>query len=171
MHFLDVFLLYCLFNDSPPLSAAEQAVTEQNLKKVVTDGRRNNLELLQHNQPRLMQDWAEELFADMMPIATHLDTANGSTGYSGAVKQFYLSLLDPALTFSGQLLNQLLAAQQDNGRFTLQLSAQYRQPASLVARQRAKIHTLLIPFAAGYGCRPANLLPALLARRGAHPIP
>ena len=127
MHFLDVFLLYCLFNDSPPLSAAEQAVTEQNLKKVVTDGRRNNLELLQHNQPRLMQDWAEELFADMMPIATHLDNANGSTGYSGAVKQFYLSLLDPALTFSGQLLNQLLAAQQDNGSFILQLSAQYRQ--------------------------------------------
>lgn len=127
MHFLDVFLLYCLFNDSPALSAAEQAVTEQNLKKVVTDGRRNNLELLQHNQPRLMQDWAEELFADMMPIAAHLDTANGSTGYSRALKQFYLSLLDPAQTFSGQLLNQLLAAQQDNGRFTLQLSAQYRQ--------------------------------------------
>ena len=127
MHFLDVFLLYCLFNDSPPLSAAEQAVTEQNLKKVVTDGRRNNLELLQHNQPRLMQDWAEELFADMMPIATHLDTANGSKRYSGAVKQFYLSLLDPAQTFSGQLLNQLLATQQDNGSFVLQLSAQYRQ--------------------------------------------
>ena len=127
MHFLDVFLLYCLFNDSPALSAAEQAVTEQNLKKVVTDGRRNNLELLQHNQPRLMQDWAEELFADMMPVAQHLDTAYGTDRYSGALKQFYMGLLDPAQTFSGKLLNQLLSQQQDNGNFTLQLSAQYRQ--------------------------------------------
>ena len=127
MYFLDVFLLYCLLSDSPSLSAAEQAITEQNLKKVVTDGRRTNLELLQHNQPRLMQDWAEELFADMMPVAKHLDNANGCNRYSGALKQFYVSLLDPAQTFSGQLLNQLLAKQQDNGSFILQLSAQYRE--------------------------------------------
>lgn len=127
MHFLDVFLLYCLLQDSPALSAAEQAITEQNLKKVVTDGRRNNLELLQDGQSRLMQDWAEELFADMMPIARHLDMANNSERYSAALKQFYLSLLDPSQTYSGQLLNQLLATQQDNGRFILSLSAQYRE--------------------------------------------
>lgn len=130
MHFLDIFLLYCLLKDSPVLSAAEQAVTEQNLKKVVTDGRRNNLELLQSNQPRLMQDWAEELFADMMPIAKHLDVAYGTERYSAALKQFYLSLLDPSQTFSGKVLNQLLATQQDNGSFMLQLSAQYREQLS-----------------------------------------
>lgn len=127
MHFLDVFLLYCLLNDSPPLSAAEQSITEQNLRKVVTDGRRTNLELSDNNQPRLMQDWAEELFADMMPIAKHLDTAYGNERYSGALKQFYLSLLDPAQTYSGKLLNQLLARQQDNGSFILQLSKHYRE--------------------------------------------
>ena len=127
MHFLDVFLLYCLLSDSPPLSAAEQSITEQNLRKVVTDGRRTNLELLDNNQPRLMQDWAEELFADMMPIAKHLDTAYGNERYTGALKQFYLSLLDPAQTYSGKVLNQLLAQQQDNGSFILQLSKQYRE--------------------------------------------
>lgn len=127
MHFLDVFLLYCLLSDSLPLSAAEQSITEQNLRKVVTDGRRTNLELLDNNQPRLMQDWAEELFADMMPIAKHLDTAYGNERYTAALKQFYLSLLDPAQTYSGKLLNQLLAKQQDNGSFILQLSKQYRE--------------------------------------------
>ncbi|MBZ9612103.1 glutamate--cysteine ligase [Rheinheimera maricola] len=135
MHFLDVFLLYCLLKDSPTLSAAEQTVTEQNLKKVVTDGRRNSLELLQNGQPRLMQDWAEELFADMMPIARHLDTAYGNQRYSAALQQFYLSLLDPSQTFSGQLLNQLLATQQDNGSYILQLSAQYRQQLGQQAYQ------------------------------------
>ncbi|MDP5143265.1 glutamate--cysteine ligase [Rheinheimera baltica] len=130
MYFLDVFLLYCLLQDSPELSAAEQAITEQNLKKVVTDGRRNNLEIMQNGQPRLMLDWAEELFADMMPVAHYLDSAHNVNDYSAALKQFYLCLLDPAHTLSGQVLNQLLAKQQDNGHFMLQLSAQYKQQLS-----------------------------------------
>lgn len=127
MYFLDVFLLYCLLQDSPPLSAAEQTITEQNLKKVVTDGRRNNLELLCEGQNRLMQDWAEQLFADMMPVAKYLDSAYENQKYTAALKQFYLCLLDPAQTYSGKLLNQLLTTQQDNGGVLLQLSAQYRQ--------------------------------------------
>ncbi len=127
MYFLDVFLLYCLLEHSPPLSAAEQAVTEQNLKKVVTDGRRSTLELLDNGQPRLMQDWAEQLFADLMPVAQYLDNAHQHTKYSAAVKQFYLSLLDPAQTYSGRVLARLLATQQDNDDMMLQLSAQYRQ--------------------------------------------
>jgi glutamate--cysteine ligase len=127
MHFLDIFLLYCLLKDSPPLSASEQTVTEQNLKKVVTDGRRRNLDIIQDGQPRLMLDWAEELFADMMPVAQYLDSAYTTERYSSAIKQFYMGLLDPAQTVSGQVLNNLIAAQQDNGHFMLALSARYQQ--------------------------------------------
>lgn len=135
MHFLDIFLLYCLLQDSPELSAAEQAVTEQNLKKVVTEGRRKNLDIIQNGQPRLMLDWAEELFADMMPIAQYLDSAYSTTRYSSAIKQFYLALLDPAKTLSGQILNQLLSKQQDNGHFMLELSTKYKQQLSGEAYQ------------------------------------
>lgn len=127
MHFLDVFLVYCLLEQSPTLSAAEQSVTEQNLKKVVTDGRRINLELMQDGQPRLMQDWAEQLFAEMMPIASWLDEAYKTTRYQGALKQYYLSLLDPAQTPSGKVLNHLISSRQDNGSYMRQLAAQYQQ--------------------------------------------
>lgn len=126
MRFLDVFLLYCLLEQSPPLSAAEQQVTEQNLKKVVTDGRRTNLELLQDGQPRLMQDWAEQLFADMMPIAKWLDQAYQTDRYQAAMRQYYLSLLDPAQTPSGKVLNHLLSTRQDNGPYMRQLAEGYR---------------------------------------------
>ncbi len=131
MRFLDIFLLYCLFEHSPLMSSVEQAQADQNLRKVVTDGRRLNLELVQEGQPRLMQDWAEQLFADLMPIARWLDqvhaTPESQTPYQNVMKQFYLSLLDPAQTFSGKVLNQLLAAQHDNSSVSLQLSEQYRQ--------------------------------------------
>lgn len=130
MHFLDVFLVYCLLEQSPPLSAAEQSITEQNLKKVVTDGRRTNLELLQDGQPRLMQDWAEQLFADMMPVASWLDQAYGTDRYQAALKQYYLSLLDPAQTLSGKVLNHLLSARKDNGVYMRELAETYRQQLS-----------------------------------------
>lgn len=127
---LDTFLLFCLLSDSPPLSSAEQAVTEQNLKLVVTDGRRFNLELLQDGQPRLMQDWAEELFAAMQGVAALLDDsipAAQTDSYRQAVKQSYLCLLDPAQTLSGQMLNTLLTNRQDHATANLQLAALYRQ--------------------------------------------
>lgn len=127
MHFLDIFLVYCLLEQSPLLSAAEQAVTEQNLKKVVTDGRRNTLELIENGQPRLMQDWAEQLFADMMPVARWLDEAYQTEQYQAVLKQQYLALLNPAQTLSGQVLQTLLNQQLDNGTYMRQLSAQYRQ--------------------------------------------
>ncbi|MDX3773291.1 glutamate--cysteine ligase [Chromatiaceae bacterium AAb-1] len=127
MRFLDIFLLYCLLQDSPSLSAEQQDQTEQNLRKVVTEGRRNGLELLQDQQPRLMLDWAEQLFAEMMPVARWLDQAHGGGDYQDTLKQQYLCLLDPGRTLSGQLLQQLQNTGLDNGELMLQLSEQYRQ--------------------------------------------
>lgn len=127
MRFLDIFLVYCLLEDSPALSASAQQVTEQNLKKVVTDGRRNNLELLQDGQSRLMQDWAEQLFADMMPVAKWLDEVYQSDRYQAVMRQYYLSLLDPAQTPSGRILNHLLSSRQDNGHYMRELAERYRE--------------------------------------------
>jgi glutamate--cysteine ligase len=127
MRFLDVFLLYCLLQESPSMSAEEQDLADQNLRKVVTDGRRLNLELLDGATPRLMQDWAEQLFADLMPLAHWLDTAYGGDKYQAVIKHFYLSLLDPGKTFSGQLLAQLKASKQDNSQFNLDLAALHQK--------------------------------------------
>lgn len=127
MRFLDVFLVYCLLEQSPELTATEQAVTEQNLKKVVTDGRRTNLELIEGGQPRLMQDWAEQLFAELMPVAQWLDQAYDTSTYQAALRKYYLALLDPAQTLSGQLLNHLISHNKDNGTFMRELAEQYRQ--------------------------------------------
>lgn len=132
MRFMDLFLLYCLLEESPELDAQAQAVTEQNLKKVVTDGRRLNLDLDYQGQPRLMQDWAEEIFAELAPIAAWLDDAYQSSddpelSYQGVLKHFYLSLLDPTRTLSGKMLALLEAEQQDCGTVNLRFADLYRQ--------------------------------------------
>jgi glutamate--cysteine ligase len=122
-----LFLIYCLLEKSPDLSAQEQAVTEQNLRKVVTEGRRQNLDLNDQGQPRLMLDWAEQLFADLMPIADWMDAAHGGDAYRAVIKEFYLGLLDPNQTYSGKLLSRLVAQQQDSPYYALALAEQYRQ--------------------------------------------
>ncbi len=125
MRFLDVFLLFCLLEDSPSMSAEQQDVADSNLKKVVVEGRRQGLDLIDNGQPRLMQDWAEQLFADLLPIAKWLDESMGSDQYAEVVKQYYVTLLNPALTFSGKML----AMQQgpDGERVLAGLSEQYKQ--------------------------------------------
>ncbi|WP_419571815.1 glutamate--cysteine ligase [Rheinheimera sp.] len=127
MRFLDLFLLYCLFEQSPLMTAEQQALTEQNLRKVVAEGRRQNLELLDAEQPRLMLDWAEQIFADMMPIARWMDEAHGADLYQATLKDLYLALLDPAKTLSGRWLNTILSQQRDHGCYALELSANYKQ--------------------------------------------
>jgi len=126
MRFLDVFLLFCLLEPSPAMSAAEQALTEQNVRKVVTDGRRQSLELLDGEQPRLMLDWAEQLFAELMGVAKWLDDAHGDDSYQAVLKNLYLGLLDPAQTVSGRWLGLILSQQRDHGCYALELSGRYK---------------------------------------------
>jgi glutamate--cysteine ligase len=135
MRFLDLFLLYCLLEQSPSMSSEQQDIADQNLRKVVTDGRRLNLELQDEQTPRLMQDWAEQLFAELMPIAHWLDDAYGGEQYQTVLKHFYLSLLDPAKTFSGQFLATLKTSQLDNSEVSLALAAKHQQELTASAYQ------------------------------------
>ena len=72
-----------------------------------------------------MQDKAEQLFADLLPIANWLDESTGSDQYAAVVKQYYVTLLNPALTLSGKIL----AMQQApaGGNVLASLSEQYKQ--------------------------------------------
>ena len=56
-----------------------------------------------------------------------IGTAKPSKAVLAQYPHQLIDIRDPAQTYSGKLLNQLLATQQDNGRVLLQLSAQYRQ--------------------------------------------
>ncbi len=127
MRFLDVFLLYCLLADSPELDKQQQTVTEQNLKRVVAEGRKPTLELQDGAHSRLMQDWAEEIFADLSPLAAWFDLQYDTSSYQQDLHQWYLALLDSSRTLSGQVMQHLLDSQMDHSTFNVQLAALYRQ--------------------------------------------
>ncbi len=103
--FLDIFLLFCALEVSPELRLEEQQLFENNMDKVVMYGRDPKLKLNDFNQHKSIKEWGSELFEQMKPIATLLDTANSSTKYSEALATELNKIQDVTKTPSAKLLD------------------------------------------------------------------
>lgn len=129
--FADAFLLMCLFRDSPPITAREQAENDENKRRVVNRGRQPDLQLLVHNREQAFRTLAHELFDDMLPFAAMLDSAWGSTRYDTPLQTLRQRIDDPDSTPSAQVLD---ACRAQGGYFPsiMQWSKQHQQ--SLLAQ-------------------------------------
>ncbi|MCK9469454.1 MAG: glutamate--cysteine ligase [Porticoccaceae bacterium] len=105
IHFLDVFLLYCLMAESPLTDGDEYRDILENQKRVVYRGRDPDLLLRRNSTDSTVAAWGAELFAAMAPVARLLDDANGSDCHSAALASLEQRLYNPDLTPSAQILN------------------------------------------------------------------
>ncbi|MDT0628346.1 glutamate--cysteine ligase [Alteromonas sp. W364] len=129
-YFLDVFLLYCLLDESPKFEQKAYEESEANLNKVVLEGRKPGLNLLRDKQEISLADWAEDLFGDLKQVALILDSANGNEKYSASVEKEFLKVKDPSQTPSARWLNTLIENNIDNSRIGLELALEYKKYAS-----------------------------------------
>ncbi|MEI8325209.1 MAG: glutamate--cysteine ligase [Betaproteobacteria bacterium] len=129
--FTDAFLLMCLFRDSPPITAREQAENDENKRRVVNRGRQPDLQLRVHNREQPFRALAHELFDDMAPFAAMLDSAWSASHYAGALHALRQRIDNPDATPSAQVL---AACQAQGGYFPSinQWSQQHKQ--SLLAQ-------------------------------------
>lgn len=127
MDFLDVFLLYCLVKPSAPFEGDAFKITEENLTRVVIDGRNPSLQLNVDGQNRLLRDWADETFSEMKEIAAILDLSHGGQRFTNALNTEWEKVKDTSKTFSGRFLEHLQDNNKDNGTYALELAEQHRQ--------------------------------------------
>jgi len=127
MRFLDAFLLWCLISDSPAGDAADNAENKRNLRAVVNTGRDPELMLARRGKPLAMRDWAEELMAQIAPIAQLLDRANGGELHMASVAKQRTKLDDPSLTPSAKVLADMRSQNASWGSFALQQSQQHAE--------------------------------------------
>jgi glutamate--cysteine ligase len=104
LRFLDVFLLHCLLQDSPPDTPAEIAELGRNQHHAAAHGREPGLTLERGGRAVLLADWAHELLAECVPIAEALDAAHHSTAYSAAVAAAQAALARPSTLPSARVL-------------------------------------------------------------------
>jgi glutamate--cysteine ligase len=101
--------------------------TEVNLSAVVNNGRDPELMLLNEKQSIGLSAWALQLFSDMKEVALVLDQANATTHYSAALELEKQKILDPSLTPSAKILQQLSSQKCDNGTLGLAFGEDYKQ--------------------------------------------
>lgn len=124
--FLDVFLLTCLLMPSAELDEVQLNEAKDNMNRVVLEGRKPDLMLNCGQQEISMAQWCETLFEQFKQVAAVLDKAHDTTRYVDAVSSEWEKVIDPAKTPSGQLLNELIVNDKDNGIFGLELAEQYQ---------------------------------------------
>ena len=108
MHFLDVFITFCLLKDSPLVSPELKQVFTNNTNKVILEGRKPGLTLADGNTDKTIPEWGKEIFAELEGIAKMFDKAYGVKRYSAVVATEYNKILNPNNTPSAQIIDDLL---------------------------------------------------------------
>jgi glutamate--cysteine ligase len=115
LHFLEVFMLFCLLEESPVLSQSEINAIDENLLLTAHQGRQPGLDLRRGDEKISLQDWASELCNAMRAVARLLDRANNCENYFSSVKSQIASVFDPDLTPSARMLAEM--NENDEGFF------------------------------------------------------
>jgi len=133
VHFLDVFLTYCAFNDNKEFDCTRQKFHENNMDAVVLRGRDPELLLSDamccgEVKLKSVQQWGNELLAQMRPVADLLDKAYQCTHYSEAVSRELEKINDVSLTPSAQIL--ALLEKQSLSSYAMEQASKFEQQAN-----------------------------------------
>ena len=119
--FLEVFLIFCLLQDSPLIDSEERKEIDKNQSSTAHHGREPGLKLHRNGKSLLLSTWATELFTAMRDVSELLDSAHQGNPYLCALDHFYQSVQDPDLTPSAQIL----AEMKNNGEAFFPYSMRY----------------------------------------------
>ena len=106
VHFLEMFLLYCTLKSSPPINNNAIEESRENDLLVATKGRESGLSLSKKRTKISLQNWANQILDEMMPIAELLDYKTNT--FTGVIAKTRAQIMDPEQTLSGMLLNKVL---------------------------------------------------------------
>ncbi len=120
LRFIEAMLLYCLFADSPPISASEQVEIDRRELLVAREGRRPGLAIPVGGGEVPLSRRGLELVEDIAPFAALLDDAE--EGYVGALEQQRTAIAEPDSTPSARLLAEMRDRGQSYLEFMLEVA-------------------------------------------------
>lgn len=125
--FLDVFLLFCLLEDSPGLDQTEYRQSQENQRRVVYQGRDPELQLYHYGQERTAREWGFEILETIAPLAEMLDTQNASGNYRQAIREAKAGLADSGLTPSARILDAMQSREVTFYHWAMEASRKNRE--------------------------------------------
>ena len=127
LFFCEIFLIFCLLENSPSISDAELEILEYNDLSVALRGRQPNLKLIKNVDRKkiCIMDWAAYLLSKMIPIGEALDNSYQTNQYSLALKSQMSLLKNPDLLPSARFHQMLIDSNQEYQDFNFGLANQH----------------------------------------------
>lgn len=126
LHFLEVFMLWCLLLDSSRINARERQEIDRNQVLVAQRGREPGLALECNGVSVPLRDWAAELLETMEPVAELLDGIRGG-GCGASLEVQKAKVADPDLTPSAVMLAEMRASGEGFQDYAQRLSERHRR--------------------------------------------
>lgn len=117
LYFLEIFMLFCLLQESNEIDAQEAKAIDSNQSIVAHQGRKPGLTLDRLGEDITLKDWANEILEQMGSIAEILNTAHTETCYTRALKYQLELVQNPELTPSAMVLDDIMKSDGDGSYY------------------------------------------------------
>ena len=127
LRFIEIFMLFCLLTESEQICFSEREEIDQNELLVAHQGREPGLEL-NHNAKQLkLKNWALNIFDGMQSVSELLDQHKKGTPYQDSLKHQREKVMDPELTPSARMLDEMRETKEGFYHFAKRMSEKHNR--------------------------------------------
>lgn len=128
LYFLQVFMLFCLFEQSRPISYIELEKINKNHHLTALSGRKRNLKLYNYKNGQIpLKKWSIEIFQKLGTIAALMDQGTGSNIYQASIDNEFKKIMNPLLLPSSKIGNEMKENGEDYLTFGLRRAAKNKK--------------------------------------------
>ncbi|MEX0729720.1 MAG: glutamate--cysteine ligase [Aquisalimonadaceae bacterium] len=120
--FLEILLVFCLLEDSPPIAPRELRGINHNQGQVARHGRAPDLQLYRNGGKVPLRTWAMEIMDALGGIATLLDQNREGTPYTDVLAACRSCITDPSQTPSARVLADMSKREESFIKFAMRMS-------------------------------------------------
>jgi glutamate--cysteine ligase len=122
VQFLEAFMLFCLLEDSPAVSSAELTEIDVNANLVAHRGREPGLSLCHNGEDVTLLNWGQSILARINDCSVLLSEA-----HQKSVRNISKRIIEPDLTPSAEMLNQMKDEEKGFFEYTNQFSLKNKE--------------------------------------------
>ncbi len=126
LYFLEIFMLFCLFQESPDISTEDAQEIDANQNLVAHQGRKPDLQLSQDGKSVTLKSWASQLLNEMKKVANLLNEAHSECCYSNAINEQIELVQDADKTPSAKVLRDIMNKDGSYYKFAKRKSEEHR---------------------------------------------
>lgn len=128
LYVLHLFLLFCLFEQSPPVTQKEWKIINENHHMASLFGRKPNLKLQRYDKKKdTLKRWAEEILSKMGQIAKLMDLSDETLRYQDTVAEEVLKVNDPKHIPSARIQSEMTENNETFIEFGIRRAKQNRK--------------------------------------------